>query len=80
MKTGKNEFVQLMGTAFTLVLILGALATVWAGIIGLFLWAFLLLSSFGGDQASLVLSAIQIDPLTIAFGSCQVGDLSAILS
>ena len=80
MKTGKNQFVQLMGTAFTLVLILGALATVWAGIIGLFLWAFLLLSSSGGDQASLVLSAIQIDPLTIAFGSCQVGDLLAILS
>ena len=64
MRTGSNQFVQLVGTALTLVVILGALATVWAGIIGLFLWAFLLLSSFGGDQASLVLSSMQIE----AFG------------
>ena len=80
MKTGKNQFVQLAGTALTLVLILGVLATVWASIIGLFLWAFLLLSSFGGDQASLVLSSIQIDPLTIALSPRESGDLRAICS
>lgn len=74
MKSEKHQFVQLTGVAFTLVLVLGGLAMVWAGIIGLFLWAFLLLSSFGGDQASLVLSSMQIE----AFGLHQVGDLSAI--
>ncbi len=57
MKTVKHQIVQLTGTAFTLVLIFGGLAMIWASIIGLFLWAFLLLSSFGGDQASLVLSS-----------------------
>ncbi len=55
-KAVKSQFIQSTGVALTLVLILGALAMVWAGIIGLFLWAFLLFSSFGGDQASLVLS------------------------
>ncbi len=78
MTTVKSQFVQLTGTALTLVLILGALATVWAGIIGLFLWAFLLLSSFGGDQASLVLSSIEIDPLTIVFGPLQWDGLSVM--
>lgn len=80
MKSGKNQFIRLIGTALTLVLVLGALASVWAGIIGLFLWAFLLLSSFGGEQASLVLSSIQIDPLMIAFSPRPWDDLLAIRS
>jgi len=74
MKTGKSQSVQLLGTTLTLVLILSVLATVWASIIGLFLWAFLLFSPFGGDQASLVLSSTKIEPL----GLHQLGDLLGI--
>lgn len=76
MKAGKSQSVQFLGTTFTLVLIFGALATVWASIIGLFLWAFLLLSSFGGDQSNLVLSSMKMAPL----GLHQLGDLLAIRS
>lgn len=69
MTTTQSPFTQHTLATITLVLVLGALAMIWPGIMALFLGVFLLLKSCSAEQETAGLSWTEIGNLAIVFAS-----------
>ncbi len=67
MTTAQSPFVQHAVATITLVLVLGALAMIWPGIIALFLGVVLLLKSCSDEQEIAGLSWTEIGNVSIVF-------------
>lgn len=80
MITVKNQFLQLMLSAITFVLVVGALSMIWPGIIALFLGVLWLLQSFSAEQEIVVVSWAEVGHVPIVFASLRRPGLSAMLS
>ena len=79
MTTVKNQFLELTLSAITFVIVLGALALIWPGIIALILGIFLLLQSFMSEPEIAVLSWAEISNMPMVFTSLRRSDPPAIL-
>jgi hypothetical protein len=79
MITVKNHFLQLMLSAITFVVVIGALSMIWPAIIALFLGALWLLQSFSVEPEMAVLSWTEVGNLPIVFASLRRPGLPAML-
>ena len=80
MTRGRSQLVHDVLTAITLVLVLGALAMIWPGIIAVFLGILLLLQSFSASEELAVLSWAEVGHVPIALSSLRRPGLSTDLS
>ncbi len=80
MITVKNQFLQLMLSAITFVLVVGALSMIWPGILALFLGVLWLLQSFSAEQELVVLSWAEVGNASIVFASLRRPGLPAMFS
>jgi hypothetical protein len=80
MITVKSQFLQLMLSTITFVLVVSALSMIWPGIIALFLGVLWLLQSFSVEPEMAVLSWTEVGHVPIVVASLRRLSLPAMLS
>ncbi len=79
MKTYNSQFAQGIFATVTFILVLGALAMIWPGIMALFFGVLLLFQSFSAEQEIVVLSWTEVGHWSIVFTSLRRPGFQVIL-
>ena len=71
MITVKSQFIQLMLSAITVAVVVGALSMIWPAIIALFLSVLMLLGSLGTEPETAVLSWVEVNNVPVVVASLR---------
>lgn len=80
MITIKSQFLQLMLSAITFIVVIGALSMIWPGIMAIFLGVLWLLQSFSAEQDIVGPSWADVGHVPIVVASLRQPGFSAMLS